>query len=51
VVLLLIEFPLRQQNIFLFNFRILIFCCTLLHTLDKLEVIFNFQDATGKLSR
>jgi hypothetical protein len=38
VVFLLIEFPLRQLNIFLFNFRIVIICCTLLHALDKLEV-------------
>jgi hypothetical protein len=35
VVFLLIEFPLHQQNICLFNFCIVIFCCTLLHTLGK----------------
>jgi len=39
VVFFLIEFPLRQQNICLFIFRIVIFCCTLLHKLDKLEVL------------
>jgi hypothetical protein len=43
VVFLLIEFPLRPQNICLFIFRIVIFCWTLLHTLDKLEVYLIFQ--------
>jgi hypothetical protein len=46
VVFLLIEFPLHQQNICLFNFRIVIFCCTLLHTLGKLEVIFIFHEGS-----
>jgi hypothetical protein len=39
----LIEFLLHQQNIRLFNFRIVIFCCTPLHTLGKLEVILIFK--------
>jgi hypothetical protein len=39
VVFLLIEFPLCQQNICFFIFRIVIFGCTLLQTLDKLEVL------------
>jgi hypothetical protein len=50
VVFLLIEFPLRQQNIYLFIFRIVIFCCTLSHTLDKLEVLsFSIGIRAGTL--
>jgi len=50
VVFLLIEFSLRQQNIYIFIFRIVIFCCTLLHTLDKLDVLyFSIGIRTGTL--